>query len=193
MPPANPAEKLKNAPLADLVGLLLKQFQRLLSDRGLALTTAQIADIGEHVEKRQPLSAEFADVVRHLGDMVTESVDELQTRFGLSFAQSLHTQMDAIGGWETTGEFLELANHKSNAELRISAGSTLLVMLAEADYVPYLLAVIEADDGIMDVDAALAQRALCHLAGVTPHAEDWLAQIVLWWQDQVKVPPKHSS
>ena len=192
MPPANPAEKLKNAPLADLVGLLLKQFQRLLTERGLPLTTAQIADIGERMEKEQPLPAEFLDLICYLGEMVTESVDELQMRFGMSFAQSLHTQMDAIGGWETTGEFLDLANHKSNAELRISAGATLLVLLAEADYVPYLLAVIEADGGVMDVDAALAQRALCHLAGISPHAEDWLAQIQHWWQDQVKVTPNHS-
>ena len=104
----------------------------------------------------------------------------------------MHTQMDAISGWETTADFIELANYKSNAELRISAGSTLLLMLAETDYVPYLLAVIDADDGIMDVDAALAQRALCHAAGVSPHAEDWLAQISLWWQDQAKATPNHS-
>ena len=192
MPPANPAEKLKSAPLADLVGLLLKQFQRLLAERGLSLTTAQIADIGDRVEKRQSLPPEFADLTRHLGDLVAESVNELQTRFGFSFAESMHTQMDAISGWETTADFIELANYKSNAELRISAGSTLLVMLAETDYVPYLLAVIDADDGIMDVDAALAQRALCHAAGVSPYAEDWLAQINLWWQDQAKATTNHS-
>lgn len=177
MPPANPAEKLKQAPLEDLAGLLMKQFQRLLAERGLPLTTAQIGDIGERIAYSQPLPPELTDLSTHLCELVAESVHELQTRFGMSFDKALHTQMDAIGGWETTGEFIDLANHKSNAELRISAGSTLLVMLGDAVYVPYLLSVIDADQGVMDVDAALAQRALCHLTGTHPEDADWLASV----------------
>ncbi|QPC82913.1 hypothetical protein G4Y79_00645 [Phototrophicus methaneseepsis] len=177
MPPANPAEKLLHAPLADLVELLIKQFKRLLTERGLTLTTAQISQIGQQAADKAPLPTKIDTLPGLIGEMVAESEAELQSRFQMGFAQSLATDMDVIGGWETTSEFLELANHKSNAELRISAGSTLLAFLGDTSRLHNLFSVIDADGGAMDVDAALARRALCHVAEVDPLSNDWLAQV----------------
>lgn len=177
MPPVNPAEKLLDAPIAELVGLLLKQFTRLLHERGLALGQAQLNQVNEAAAQHQPVPALHDALVQHLRALVEESLVYLHERFGLDFAAALQTDMSQVGGWETTAEFLDIANHKSNAELRISAGASLLAMLSDGTYASELFAVIDADAGLMDVDAMIARRALCHLAQVDAAALDWEAQV----------------
>lgn len=177
MLPPNPAEKLRDAPIADLIVVLLKQYRRLLNEREIQLTTAAMDAIAQTAATKQPLS-EQGDAVRDaIAVMVTESIGVLQRRFDLTFEQSLKTDMDNIGGWETTGEFLEIANHKSNAELRISSGATLLMFLGDKRYSDALFTVIEVDGGVNDVDAMFAKRALSFIADVDFDTEDWEAQV----------------
>jgi len=181
--PPTPDDKLGNAPFFDLMRVLLSQFKRLLADKDVTLTADEllavsraIADNTDHpkLPKIRPI----------MTDLVTESVHLLQERWGFTFAQSLQSDMDDIGNWETTAEFLEIANEKSNAELRISAGSSLLVAMRDLDYWGYLVDVVEHDAGVMDVDAVFAKRVLVHVSGVDGDAEDWLAQVNAWHEKQ---------
>ena len=176
MPP-NPALALLNAPLADLIAVLYKQFSRLLAQAGIALSTQEVAALAEAAAQRQPLPPVAERIRERLAELVRESEHELQARFQMSFAQALSSDMSAVRGWETTAEFLELANHKSNAELRISAASSLLLMLGDGRFAHHALTVVDQDGGVMDVDACFARRGLCHYAHVPPSAEDWLEQV----------------
>jgi hypothetical protein len=174
MPPANPAQKLRTAPFEDLVVMLLKQFQRLMRDRGTNTTSDDLNNIGKAASiKSDDYPSITDDICQHLETFVQESIEELQRRFGWTFAQSLAEDMSTITNWETTSDFIDIANNKSNAELRISAGATLLVMLEQDDYAPYLLDVIDADKGAQDVDAMLAMRALAHLDNSDMSAKGW--------------------
>jgi len=181
MPPPNPAQKLFDAPYADLVVVLLKQFTRLLKAQQVTLTTPQLTQVGEDAEAKQ--SSEDIDRIRPLlRQFVQESVNELHERFEFTtYYEALTHDMTAMDGWETTGEFLEIANIKSNAELRISAASTLLVMFGERTYGTYLLDIIRVDAGVHDVDAAFAIRALVHTGGIT-YSKDpfWFEAIEKW-------------
>ena len=177
MPPPNPADKLRDAPVGDLVPVLLRQFQRLLDKRGLTLSKADVDSYGQRVAARDPLPATGSEVREHLVALVNESLTELQTRFNITFAQSLAADMDDIGGWETTAEFLDVANHKSNAELRISAGSALLLFLGETRFVPHLFTVINHDAGANDVDAMFARRALSYHTQIDLDADNWQQQV----------------
>jgi hypothetical protein len=177
MLPPNPADKLREAPVADLVSVLLRQFQRLLDKRGLTLSKADIDEYGQRVAARDALPETGSAVRAHLVELVNESLNELQTRFEITFAQSLTADMDDIGGWETTAEFLEIANHKSNAELRISAGAALLLFLGETRFVPHLFTVIDHDAGTNDVDAMFARRALSYHTQVDLDATNWRQQV----------------
>jgi hypothetical protein len=171
MPPHN-NQALLTAPLAELVVLLLKQFRRLLQDKGLTLSTQDMDAIAQSSVHHTPTTQHNA-LVEALVVLVDESEQELRTRFEMNFAQALASDMQTIEGWETTAEFLELANHKSNAELRISAASTLLVFLDDRRKVAHLWAVIAEDNGLQDVEALLAQRAICHALHLDPLDTDW--------------------
>lgn len=173
MPPVNPSDALLSAPLADLVVLLLKQFKRLLAERGLALTTTQMDELGQTAATRAPLPACAQALPDLLGQIIAESEAYLRERFGWTFAESLAHDMSAVQGWETTGEFLEIANYKSNHELRISAASSLLALLGDERGRANLWAVLDAEGQAQDVDGAFARRALCHLDGLDPQAADW--------------------
>lgn len=176
MPP-NAARPLLEAPIDELIAVLLKQFTRLLAQGGIALSTSDTAALAAAAAEHQPLPPVAARICERLVELVRESEQELLTRFQMTFAQALASDMSHVTGWETTAEFLELANLKSNAELRISAGSSLLLLLGDVRFAHHALAVIDHDGGLMDVDACFARHALCHYARVPPLAEDWLTQV----------------
>lgn len=171
MPLTNPARQLDDAPIANIARLLLRQFKTLLEARGQTLTNEGIQHLCDDIAAHRPVPPELRHSVR---DLVEESIALLNERWGLTFAQSLSADMGAIGGWETTEEFLDIANEKSNAELRISAGAALLVLMGEKGYAPYLYQVIEDDGGVFDVDATIARRALLHAARLSPDTPDAL-------------------
>ena len=166
----------------ELILILLRQFRWLLAERGVDLTDARLRKISQATAERQPLPAEVAAICDVLAALIVES-EAVLAEWGLDFAQSLATTMNDIGGWETTADFLDVANHKVNAELRISAGAALMALLSDAQYAPYLLQAIDHDletQGRLDVDATIARRALLFAAGIEPDDTDWLAKLRQW-------------
>lgn len=174
----NRAENAATWQFEQLLVILLRQFKRLLAERDLPLTEAQI----EALATRQTTDAQ---VIEALAALVEESVGVLQ-RWNLTYAQSLATQMDDMPGWETTADFLEIANEKGNAELRISSAGALLAGLGDARYADYLWACYQhgADDA-EDVDAVIARRALLHVAGIAETSVDWADALQQWLAQRV--------
>lgn len=162
-----------------LVTILLRQFKRLLAERGVDLTDAEMQQIGVETANHTSEDEKIPAICAALADVVAESETVLK-QWNLTFAQSLATDMNAMPGWTTTADFLEIANDKVNAEVRISAGSALMLALGDTSNVPLLLQAIEYDLKVfrqLDVDAVIARRALLFVSGVEGDALDWLAQV----------------
>lgn len=187
MPPPNPAYQLLHAPFADIIKILLPQFRRLLEQRDIQLTQADIETLSNSITEKT-IPADYEVLKEAFRDIVQESIAELQNRFNLNFAESLHASMKQLVDWEktTTANFLEVANHKNNAELRISAGSSLLVAWGDLQYADYLLTVIEADGNADDVDAVIAKRVLAHVSDISLDQKDWLQAIHNWLESKTE-------
>ena len=96
-------------------------------------------------------------LLKGLAEAIGQS-EAVLAQWGLTFQQSLDTPMDKIPGWETTAEFLELANEKVNAELRITLGAALtLAQFGERRFAPYLEYLAAGDYGD---ETVIARRAL---------------------------------
>lgn len=165
-----------------LVAILLRQFRRLLAERGADLSETEIDAIGDQAAQKSLTSARIPQIIAATADLVAES-ETVLARWNLSFAKALATPMDKLPVWETTAEFLEVANEKINAEVRISAGSALLLILGDRRNISYLVETVEHDlnrQGWLDVDAAIARRALLHASGVDGSAADWFSQVKAW-------------
>ncbi len=152
----DPTHALSSAPLDDVLALLLKQFKRLLAAKGVSLTDADIETIVGQVAARNPQDGRIPAIRAALVALVEES-EAVLARWNLTFPQALDTNMDAIPGWESTAEFLDIANEKSNAEIRIAAGAALLAAFGDLRYRPYLTHLAAGD---YDVDAIFARRVL---------------------------------
>lgn len=172
---------LASAPLDELLTLLLRQFRRPLAGHGVALTDADAAKLAGEIAARAPETALHSAVRAALKAVIVES-EAVLGRWGLSFAQALETPMDAIPGWETTAEFLEIANEKANAELRIAAGSALLLALGDASAAGHILTQIERDP--QETEAQIGRRVLGWAAGLDVEAEGWLAAAHAWAEKQ---------
>jgi len=183
MLPPNPNEQFGDAPLSDLLRVLLSQFKRLLADNGVTLTADETLAVARAIADRTPHD-KLPQIRTAMKKLVKDSVDLLDDRWGLTFLKSLYADIDDIDNWNSTAEFLEIANEKSNAELRISAGSSLLVAMGDLSFSPYLLNVIYHDDGVMDVDAVFAKRALLHASLQDGTSPDWLKQVENWLDQQ---------
>jgi hypothetical protein len=149
------------APLDELLAVLLRQFRRLLLAHGLPLSDADAAIIAAALA-RQDRSDPRMDRLRLGLVALVEESEGVLAGMGLTFAQSLRADMADLQGWESTADFLELAEQKANAELRISAGSSLLVLLGERRFGEYLQAVLDraAETGQPDLDSVIAERVL---------------------------------
>ncbi len=168
------AQTFENAPMADLLGILLRQMRRPLTTHGWHMTDTEAVRIAqERVE-----NGKLADVelVKAIIEAVKESQDVL-TKMGLTFEQSLDADMNTIGGWTSTAEFLELANEKSNAELRITVGAALALVFGERQFVASLLYLAGGDYGD---ETVIARRVLSFASGVAPDAANWLALVRQW-------------
>ncbi len=176
------ASNAENWELDKLVVILLRQFKRLLDARGVELSNSDMERMGQAVAQRAEPGPQARAAAGALLDIVAES-EQLLAGWNLTFAESLRTDMNALGGWESTADFLQLANEKVNAEVRITAGSALALLLGEKRHAGHLLAAIEHDLetlGSLDVDAVIARRALLHAARIAPDAADWLARARAW-------------
>ena len=165
-----------------LVTILLRQFKRLLAARGVDLEDKRMQQIGQEVAAHNASADELATINSALYAIIHQSIDVL-AKWNLTFVQSLNTQMTDMQNWETTADFLDVANEKINAEVRISAGASLMVALGDYRHTNFLLQAIDYDlntHGRLDVDAMLAKRVLLFAAQVDISEDDWLAQVKTW-------------
>lgn len=178
MMPRNRAENAASWDIDKLVAILLRQFKRLLVERGVDLTEAEIQRLAGDAASRSNSADPVAGQVRRaMIAVVEESLAQLAA-WDLDYARALATPMDQMPGWETTADFLELANAKGNAELRISAGASLLAFMGETRFAGELLACYDhGRDDFEDVDAVIARRALAFASGLAPESPDWRARI----------------
>jgi hypothetical protein len=150
-------EILNSAPLEDLLTILLRQYKRLLGERGIELTEAQISRIAQGIVSQTSPNPEALAVRDALIPLVAES-EALLARWNLTFEQSLKTPMTDMPGWESTSDFLEIANEKANAELRIASASTLIAALGDLRYIAYLRQAIAHDPD--EIESVAARRVL---------------------------------
>jgi len=161
-----------------LITILLRQFKRLLAERDVDLRDHEMRHIGEQFAAGELDPTQHTTLIAALKDIVVESEDVL-AGWNLTYTQSLRTEMTDLT-WETTADFLEIANEKVNAELRIAAGSTLLTALGERTYAQNCIIGIEYDletEGSLDVDAMMAKKVLLFVYDVTPDDPNWLGKI----------------
>lgn len=171
------AEILRNAPLNDLLAILLRQYPRLLAQQAIELIEGDIQTLARDIVEGRP-PGDLATAVREaLVTLVEDSLGVL-AGWGLTFEQALKTDMGDMPGWETTAEFLDIANEKGNAELRIASGAVLVTALDDLRYAPHLLVSIAHDPD--ELEAVVARRLLSRASGVAVDAADWQAQVQDW-------------
>ncbi len=171
------AQALRQAPLSELLAILLRQYKRLLAERGVTLTEADIQALAQQMSV-QAVTDNRAAVVRDiLAGLVAES-EQVLAGWNLTFAESLRTDMSAMPGWETTADFLEIANEKGNAELRISSASALLAALGDLRCARHLLAAIAHEPA--EIETVVARRVLSSASGFAEEMPDWQDQVQDW-------------
>lgn len=175
----NRAQNVWTWTIEELTLILLRQFKRLIAERGVDWTDAELKTLAGRAETRSVNEGD-ASVIAVLREIVAES-ENLLLEWGLNFEKSVATGMEEMPGWDTTADFLSLANDKINAELRISAGSALLALLGDTHYAHHALATVK--HGIRDpedVDAVITLRALAFAAQINENAKDRLDRISQW-------------
>lgn len=172
---------LANAPLEDLLTILLRQFKRPLANHGVTINDADAVQIAAELAARAPDTPQRAAIRDALAAAIAES-ETVLAKWGLTFEQSLETTMDAMPGWETTAEFLEIANEKTNAELRIAAGAALLLALGDTRHAQSIIQQIARDAD--ETEAQIGRRILLWQAGIESKDADWLAKAREWVKEQ---------
>jgi hypothetical protein len=175
----NREQALNDAPLSDLLVILLRQYKRLLAERGIELTEASIQTLAHQIAEGSP--PDKPDIRAALIDIVEESV-ALLARRNMTFVQSLETDMADVPGWTTTAEFLDIANEKGNAELRIASASALLAALGDLRYADYLLAAITHEPH--EIETVAGRQVLSHASGIVPNARNWATLVRNWLQQR---------
>lgn len=158
----SPAAHLSTAPLDELISILFQQFKKPFVEHNLDTSPEVLQRIIEAATEHQSLPE--TDAMRALlHKIIHESEDTLRNDFGFTFAESLGKTMNDVTGWESTADFIEKANIKSTAELRISTASLLLAFMGDTSFVPHIRTILQDDAEAEDVDGVLAKRALQHL------------------------------
>jgi len=142
----------------DLIDILLRQFKRPLASVGIDLTPQDVSHVAALVAGRRPLDDRAMTIRAGLVQVVQHSLEWFQAH-DLTFRASLQTDMGAMPGWETTSEFLDLANQKSNAELRVAGGAALLATLGDGRYTAHLRFLVDHPH-LDEVSAVMAGRVL---------------------------------
>jgi hypothetical protein len=177
----NRAQALAKAPITDLLTILLRQFKRPLATQGVTLTDADAQALAEAIAQRAPDSDLRAAVRAALIVLIDES-ESVLAQWHLRFEQSLDTTLDKLPGWDSTAEFLAIANEKANAELRIAAGAALLTTMGDLRHADKLLLMYERDEG--DPDALIGKRMLSFVAGIDPNAKYWRVLAKVWLDER---------
>ncbi|MCA0454184.1 MAG: hypothetical protein LCI00_09450 [Chloroflexi bacterium] len=179
MLPNDHAQTFANAPIEDLLSILLRQLKRPLGTQGFKLTDAEANRLAsERAAGKTPERS--IELVTALEGIVDES-NAVLGEMGLTFESSLKADLSTLGGWETTAEFLDLANEKANAELRITLAAALdMAFVGDERYAPYLLFLAGDDFGD---ETVIARRILSFVTGIKPDAPDWLTKVRSWLDD----------
>ncbi len=179
MLPNDRAHTFADAPMADLLSVLLRQLKRPLGTQGFKLTDAEANRLAtERVEGKIPQRS--LELVAALESIVQES-EVVLSDLGLTFQTSFDADLSTIGNWQTTAEFLDIANEKSNAELRITLGAALdMAFVGDDQYAHYLLFLAEGDHGD---ETVIAKRILSFTTGIAVDKPDWLKQVRSWLDD----------
>jgi hypothetical protein len=167
--------------------ILLRQFKRLFADKGINLTDGEMQLIADAVDSRNVLPQTAKPLISALDTLITESMAVLGG-WDLSFEESLATDMTDLNHlWDSTADFLMLANEKGNAEIRISAGSALQTLLGDKTHVGELITAIHHDlrvNGTLDVDAMICKRAVLHIAQIPHDDPAWQSKMSAWVEQQ---------
>ena len=164
---SRPREKLNKAPISEVLLMLLSHLRAALADAGLALSGDANRELAAALASGDPHPSREA-LTTTLTALVDDSLKALQAGWNLDFAAALGADASALGAWETTAEYLELANKKAELETRIVTASALLVAAGRGEYAQHLQDVIAQDAGAMDVDAIVAGRILQHIDAAGP-------------------------
>lgn len=176
MLPPDRAQTFAGAPIEDLISVLLRQLKRPLASHGFALTDAQAEALAQSCLANQT-DERVPALLAALEAVTAESAAVLE-RFGLRFQDSLDADMNQIGGWESTAEFLEIANEKANAELRITLASALaLAFGGDRRWGADLLYLARGDYGD---ETVIARRFLSFASGIDLGEPDWAARVAEW-------------
>lgn len=173
----------ERAPLDDLLAILLRQFKRPLLSHGVPLSDSEAAEIASAALRRETLTDKALAVQKALAELVSES-ESVLAGWNLSFAQAIETEMSDIPGWTTTADFLDIANEKANAELRISTGAALLVALGDYRSAPHLLTIVQRSGADADLDEVIARRVLLFASGIRADDPAWLDKLRAWVGEQ---------
>ena len=150
--PESAAATLSQAPVCEIIAILLQHFRPVLAEASLTLGADEARELARAFSAGQP-HVKAEPVTRAIADRVDSRLEALQARWDLDFAASLRADMAAIGPWRTTADFLTLANDKADAETDIALGSALLLAAGRRKYARYLLDALAHDAGALDVDA----------------------------------------
>jgi carboxypeptidase Taq len=165
----------ETAPYDELFTVLLRQFKRPMKPYGVDLSDEDAAAVARGIVSGIP-DSHAHPVLDALTGVVSES-EVVLSRWGLTFEKALEVKIDEMPGWESTAEFLDLANEKSNAELRIAAGSVLVMVLGDRRYVGHVLHLAA---GNYAEDTIIAQRALTFASKVELDTPSWLDKVRQW-------------
>ncbi len=157
----NRRSAFEDAPFAELLAILLRQIRRPLASQGVTLSDADADALAPAITAHADPDVAHEAIHAALVALVAES-EQVLAQWHLTFEQSLDAQMNDIPGWELTAEFLDVANQKANAELRISTGAALLVALGDLRYVPLLQLLVDRGDV---PDGVIARRVLAFVVG----------------------------
>jgi hypothetical protein len=162
--------------MGDLISVLLRQLKRPLASHGFPLSDAQAEALAQSRLAGQT-GERIPALLTALEAVIAESV-ALLGRFGLRFQESLDADMSQIGGWESTAEFLDIANEKSNAELRITLASALVLAFGgDRRCGVDLLHLARGDYGD---ETVIARRFLGFASGIEPGSQNWAERIADW-------------
>lgn len=174
-------DRLAEAPLAEVLLLLLRQLDGALAQRGLSVTASESRDYAVALA-----AGERPEYVKDLGAVLVALVEEnlmtLRDRLSVDFAGSLAADISKMAVWESTADLLSIAEEKAKAEQEILIASALLVACGRSEYARYLVDVIEDDAGVMDVDAVIARRILLHVGAIRGDDADAPAGARAWLQ-----------
>ena len=110
MLPTDRAHTFSGAPLDDLLSVLLRQLKRPLGTQGFKLTDSEAHRLA-HERAQGHTPDRSAQLVAALQGTVQESQAVL-AQWGLTFQTALTADLSTLGGWQTTAEFLDIANEK---------------------------------------------------------------------------------